>query len=58
MMQNHNGLFFKVKASVDKFKHSVIGCLGLAFKADVVDHKHKTQDLKEKIFIDTRRAVL
>ena len=27
----------KVKASADKFKHPVIGCLGLAFKADVDD---------------------
>ncbi|MDO9239791.1 MAG: UDP binding domain-containing protein, partial [Methylicorpusculum sp.] len=27
----------KVKASADKFKNPVIGCLGLAFKADVDD---------------------
>jgi UDP-N-acetyl-D-mannosaminuronic acid dehydrogenase len=27
----------KVKTSADKFKHPVIGCLGLAFKADVDD---------------------
>lgn len=27
----------KVKVSADKFKHPVIGCLGLAFKADVDD---------------------
>lgn len=27
----------KVKASADKFKHPVIGCLGLSFKADVDD---------------------
>ena len=27
----------KVKRSADKFKHPVIGCLGLAFKADVDD---------------------
>jgi UDP-N-acetyl-D-mannosaminuronic acid dehydrogenase len=27
----------KVKQSADKFKHPVIGCLGLAFKADVND---------------------
>ena len=27
----------KVKSSADKFKHPVIGCLGLAFKADVDD---------------------
>jgi len=27
----------KVKTSADKFKHPVIGCLGLAFKADVED---------------------
>jgi UDP-N-acetyl-D-mannosaminuronic acid dehydrogenase len=27
----------KVRRSADKFKHPVIGCLGLAFKADVDD---------------------
>lgn len=41
----------KVKRSAEKFKHPVIGCLGLAFKADV-------DDLRESPAMDIVRKLL
>lgn len=40
----------KVKSRAEKFKHPVIGCLGLAFKADV-------DDLRESPAVDIVRAL-
>ena len=41
----------KVRSSAEKFKHPVIGCLGLAFKADV-------DDLRESPAVDIVRKLL
>jgi len=49
----------KVRRSAEKFKHPVIGCLGLAFKADVDDLRESpAADIVRKLLVENLGEVL